>query len=154
MTPSASGGPGNARPGNSAPSMPVSPAASPQEQYDAAFALLRQVEYERAEKAFVSFIAQNKESPLVGNAHYWLGETYYVRGKFPEAAGAFAEGFKKNPKGPKAADNLFKMGLSLAALNQKNDACVAFNQLNIQYPDAAANLKKRAEQERKRLNCS
>ena len=45
---------------------------------------------------------------LTGNAVYWLGESYYVRGKYREAAIHFAEGFKKFPKSPKASANLLK----------------------------------------------
>ena len=51
--------------------------------------------------------------PLAGNAQYWLGETYYVRKDYKNAAAAFAEGYQKYPKGPKAADDLLKLGMSL-----------------------------------------
>lgn len=124
------------------------------EQYNQAFALLRQADYDRAEQALSAFVKQNKDNPLAGNAQYWLGETYYVRGKYNEAAVAFAEGFQKYPKNSKAADNLLKLGMSLAQINQTKDACAVFGQLASQIPDAPSSLKKRAEQERARLKCS
>ena len=66
---------------------------------------------------------------------------------------AFAEGVQKYPKGSKAADNLLKLGMSLQQLNQKKDACTAFNQLITKFPEASASVKRRADTERKRLNC-
>lgn len=127
--------------------------ANVQEQYDEAFGLLRRADYDRAERALAAFVAQHKDSPLAGNAQYWLAETFYVRGKYAEAAVAFAEGYKKYPKNPKAPDNLLKLGMSLASLNQKDDACKTFAQLASQFGATAASLKRRADQERKRLNC-
>ncbi|MEI6557653.1 MAG: tol-pal system protein YbgF [Rhodospirillaceae bacterium] len=129
-------------------------AGNVQEQYDEAFGLLRKADYDQAEKALSKFVTQHRDSPLSGNAQYWLGETYYVRGKYAEAAVAFAEGFQKYPKNPKAPDNLLKLGLSLSALGQKDDSCKTLKQLDAVFPTAAASLKRRAEQERKRLGCS
>jgi len=127
--------------------------ASPDKQYEHAFELLRQSEYDKAEKAFHEFLNKNKGHQLAGNAQYWLGESYYVRNKFAEAAMAFAEGVQKYPKNSKAADNLLKLGMSLQQLNQKKDACTAFNQLITKFPEASASVKRRADTERKRLNC-
>ena len=124
-----------------------------QEQYDEAFGLLRKADYDQAERALGKFVSQHRDSPLAGNAQYWLGETYYVRGKYAEAAVAFAEGFQKYPKNPKAADNLLKLGMSLASLKQKDDACKTFGQLATQFPTAAASLKRRADEERGKLRC-
>ena len=125
-----------------------------QAQYDEAFGLLRKADYDQAEKALGKFVAQHRDSPLAGNAQYWLGETFYTRGKYAEAAVAFAEGFQKFPKNPKAPDNLLKLGLSLSALGQKDDACKTLKQLETVFPTAAASLKRRSELERKKLGCS
>ncbi len=157
---------GKAAPTSSAAAAPAKPAAknggqqqaaltqgSPQEQYDRAFGLMRNADYENAEAELTQFLKKNGDNSLAPNARYWLGETYYVRGKFSEAAMAFAEGYQKSPKGPKAADNLLKLGMSLGQLKQKNDACVAFKQLAAEFPDAPATVKRRAEQERGRLSC-
>ncbi len=123
------------------------------QQYEEAFGLLRKADYDQAEKALGKFVTQHRDSPVAGNAQYWLGETYYVRGKYAEAAVAFAEGFQKYPKNPKAPDNLLKLGLSLAALGQKDDSCKTLKQLDAVFPTAAASLKRRGELERKKLNC-
>jgi tol-pal system protein YbgF len=130
------------------------PAGSAQEQYDYAFGLLRAADYANAEVALGTFIKNHPDNSLTSNAHYWLGETYYVRGKFGDAAAAFAEGYQKFPKSSKAADNLLKLGMSLGQLNQKKEACLSFAELGNKFPDASATIKRRADQERGRLNCS
>ena len=130
------------------------PAGSAQEQYDYAFGLLRAADYANAEVALGTFIKNHPDNSLTSNAHYWLGETYYVRGKYGDAAAAFAEGYQKFPKSSKAADNLLKLGMSLGQLNQKKEACLSFAELGNKFPDASATIKRRADQERGRLNCS
>jgi len=130
------------------------PAGSAQDQYDYAFGLLRAADYANAEVALGQFIKNHPDTPLTSNAQYWLGETYYVRGKYSEAAVAFADGYQKYPKSSKAADNLLKLGMSLGQLNQKKEACVTFSELGTKYPDAPATIKRRADQERGKLNCS
>ncbi len=130
-----------------------SSAATPQEKYDNAFALVRQGDYDAAEKAFQSFLSQHGKDNLAGNAHYWLGKTYFVRGDFQRAAVAFAEGFQKFPKGAKAADTLLDLGMSLSSLNQKNDACTTFAKMLKEFPSASDVAKNRAKAERQKLAC-
>jgi len=129
------------------------PGGTPQEQYDHAFGLLRQANYPGAEQAFASFLAQHAEHPLAGNAKYWLGETYYVRGNYQQAAVTFAEGFEAYPNNSKAPDNLLKLGMSLASLGSTQDACGTFTVLLDRYADAPATILSRAQRESQRLSC-
>jgi tol-pal system protein YbgF len=129
------------------------PSGSPQEQYNYAFGLLRQAKYDDAEQALRSFIQHYPNDQLAGNAQYWLGETYYVRKDYANAAAVFAEGYQKYPKGGKAADDLMKLGLSLGQLGRKPDACGAFARLDRDFPSASAEVKTRAGDEKKRLGC-
>lgn len=127
--------------------------ASPQEQYQHAFGLLSQANYGEAELALRAFVDQNPQDPLAGNAKYWLGETYYVRQDYQQAAVTFAEAYQEYPQSSKAPDNLLKLGMSLSALGNKNDACGTFAELLKRYPEAAATVLQRAKQERQRLAC-
>ena len=129
------------------------PSGTPQEQYNDAFGLLRRADYPAAEQALKAFIRQFPSDPLAGNAQYWLGETYYVRKDYQDAATAFAVGYQKYPNGGKAADNLLKLGMSLGNLGKKGEACAAFTRLDRDYPTAPANLKDRLASERKQLGC-
>ncbi|MDD3288580.1 MAG: tol-pal system protein YbgF [Alphaproteobacteria bacterium] len=138
-----------------ASALPVKPddyGLTAQEQYDRAFGLLRQANYDDAEKAFKGFIDKNPKDKLLDNAKYWYGETFYVRAKFNEAAVAFADAFQQNPKGSKAADSLLKLGMALGALGKTTDACTTFASLKKEFPTAVS-LRARAEQERSRLKC-
>ncbi len=123
-------------------------------QYEYAFNLLRQANYAEAEKALTAFIQQHPQDPLAGNAQYWLGETYYVRGRYQDAAVAFAEAYQKYPNSQKAPDNLLKLGMSLGQIGKKSDACVAFGELGKKFPGASDNLKERLKQEKHRYGCS
>jgi tol-pal system protein YbgF len=129
------------------------PGGSASDQYNAAYGLLKQADYSAAEDAFKAFIAQHPRDSLAGSAQYWLGETHYSRGRYEEAAGAFAEGYKSYPKGAKAADDLLKLGMSLARANQKQNACIAFAQLDRDFPQPGAAIRDRASAEKKRLGC-
>jgi tol-pal system protein YbgF len=128
-------------------------AGSASEQYNSAFGLLKQADYLAAEEALKSFIGQHPDDPLAGSAQYWLGETYYTRGRYAEAASAFAEGYKRYPKGAKAADDLLKLGMSLARDNRKHDSCLAFVQLDHDFPNPGSAIKERSAAEKKRLGC-
>jgi tol-pal system protein YbgF len=140
---------GNLRP----PSAGELPTGSASEQYNAAFRLLKEPNYPAAEEALKIFVAQHPKDPLAGSAQYWLGETYYTRGRYAEAASAFAEGYKNYPKGTKAADDLLKLGMSLARVNQKQNACVAFAQLDHDFPNPGSSIKEHSLAEKKRLGC-
>jgi tol-pal system protein YbgF len=129
------------------------PGGSASDQYNQAYGLLKQADYPAAEAAFRTFISQHPDDALAGSAQYWLGETFYVRGKYVDAASAFAEGYRRYPKGSKAADDLLKLGMSLARANQKQNACVALAQLDRDFPQPGAAIKERASAEKKRLGC-
>ena len=131
----------------------VLPGKTPDAQYKYAFGLLSQAEYAEAELALRTFVEQNPNSPLAGNAKYWLGETYYVRQDYQQAAITFAEAYQAYPDSPKAPDNLLKLGMSLAALGTNQDACGTYTELLKRYPDAAKTVSKRAKQEMQRLAC-
>ncbi|MBV8493413.1 MAG: tol-pal system protein YbgF [Alphaproteobacteria bacterium] len=129
------------------------PSGSTSEQYNHAFGLLKQADYPAAEVALKAFVEQHPNDTMAGNAQYWLGETYYTRGRYADAATAFAEGYKRYPKSSKAADELLKLGMSLARANQKQNACIALVQLDHDFPTPGAAIKERAAAEKKRLGC-
>ena len=131
----------------------VPPTGSAAEQFNYAFGLLKKADYSAAEGALKSFLRQHPDDPLAGIAQYWLGETYYARERFGEAANAFAESYKRYPNGAKAADDLLKLGMSLGRANQRQNACVALTQLELAFSNPGATIKERADVERKRLGC-
>ncbi len=130
------------------------PDGTPQQQYDYAFDILRQADYDRAERALRLFLEENSTDALAGNAQYWLGETYYVRGDFEQAAVEFLSGYQTYPTSSKGPDNLLKLGLSMARLGQTDGACTALTRLATEYPSGSDTIRRRAQTERARLKCS
>jgi len=130
------------------------PPGSPKDQYDYAFDLLKRAEYAQAEQALRQFVTTYPNDALAGNAQYWLAETYYVRNNYSEAAAQFLKGYQTYPQSPKAADNLFKLGLTLTILGKVQEACTAYQRFDREYASAAGALKRRVVDERQRLGCA
>jgi tol-pal system protein YbgF len=122
--------------------------------YETAFANIRGEKYEEAEKGFKEFLAQYPTHNLASNAQYWLGESYYVRGDYKQSARLFAQCYQGAPKGSKAEDSLLKLGLSLAKLDKKPDACLSLRQLQKEFGTDGNALQKRGTEEIKKLGCS
>ena len=135
----------------------VLPSGSAQEQYNYAFGLLRQAnssgDYAAAQQAFQAFLQRYPKNPLAGNAQYWMAETFYARKDYAAAAAGFAEGYRRYPQGGKAADSLLKLGMSLGNAGQKKEACLSFAQLAKDFPNAPANVKQIAAEQKQRLGC-
>ena len=133
---------------------PALPGGSPKEQYDHATSLLlNDQDFSGAERAFKTFIERHPKHELAGNAHYWLGETYYVRKDYRQAAFTFADGYQRFPKSNKAPDNLLKLGMALGQLGQAKEACTAFARLLTNFPDLGDTLKSRIQRQRQRHQC-
>lgn len=123
------------------------------EHYDAAFKKLNQSDYDGAATLFQSFIKAYPKDELVGNAYYWLGETFYVQRQYENAAEQFRGGFQAMPNGAKAPDNLLKLGMSLSLLERRQEACVVLSQLLKKYPKQSEAVKSKATKESAKLQC-
>ena len=121
-------------------------------KYENAIKLLWANKYEKAEEELLQLKTLNPED-LMPNIQYWLGEVYYANKNFQQAVIEFGEGFTKFPDSIKGPDNLLKLGLSFSNLNQKNEACSAFYELEIKYKNSPKNVLERSQEERKKLNC-
>jgi tol-pal system protein YbgF len=140
-----------------APALPDTPpdyGLTAQEEYERAMGMLRQADYDGAEKSFQSFIDKFPKDKMVDNAKYWHAETLYVRGKFLDAASGFADAYQQNPQGSKAPDSLLKLSMSLEGLNKTSEACASLKQLKLQFPNASSSIRSRAAEERSKLKCN
>ena len=97
--------------------------ATPDEQFQLAFDLLRSRKFDQAKKALKEFIANHSDNQLAGSAHYWLGEIHMLKKDYREAALVFAEGYQKYPSSIKAPENLYKLAEALSKIDKKNEAC-------------------------------
>ncbi|MEX2618011.1 MAG: tol-pal system protein YbgF [Alphaproteobacteria bacterium] len=132
----------------------VLPEGTIQEQYQYAFKLLQQRDYANAEAALRQFVEEHPSDDLTGNAMYWMGETFYVRKDFPEAARVFLDAYQRFPNGNKAADNLFKLARSLSEIGENASSCTTYRELLKSYPNANERILDNARSDMSRLNCS
>lgn len=121
--------------------------------YSFAFDLLNKKKYSQAAASFDAFVHQYPGDPLVANAYYWLGESYYARSDNTRAAEAFRKGFEANPEGQKAPDNLYKLALSLNNIKRTGEACIVLNQVVTKYAEASPRTVAKATAERTTLQC-
>ncbi len=129
------------------------PPGTPDEQFKFAFDFLKQNDYAQGEKAMRAFADAHPNHPLTGNALFWLGQMYFVNKDYTKSAVSFAQSYEKFPDGSKAPESLQKLGVSLAQLNKKDEACTAFKQFQTQYPTAPVATKQSVQAESIRLGC-
>jgi len=110
-------------------------------------------DYAAAETSFRQLARHYPNDPLAGKAQYWLGESYFVRGQFKEAADAFLNGYKKYKSGEKAPDSLVKLGMALAELGQKDAACSTLSEFSTRFPSADQDLQDQARSELRKARC-
>jgi tol-pal system protein YbgF len=140
-------------PGGPPPRAAAEPEPQPQQLYEKAYGYLLQKDYGTAEQTFEDFLKRHPGHQLAGNAQYWLGETYYVRGQYRPAAAAFLKGYQDYAKSQKAPECLLKLAMSLQRLGQKDAACSSYNEFTAKFPNPPAHIKSLAQTERQRSGC-
>jgi tol-pal system protein YbgF len=123
------------------------------EEFDVALGYFKQKDYDSAERSFSAFLQQNPKSHLTSDALYYLGETYYQRGRQREAAEQYLKISTDYATAPRAPEAMLRLGESLQALGAKEQACATFSAVPIKYPNASAAVKAGAEREAKRAQC-
>jgi tol-pal system protein YbgF len=142
------------RPDPAAATPPATSGLPAQRQYDSAMELLRAGDYPSAERGLELFLDLNPDHPLASNAAYWMAETLYVRKNYAAAASGFARNYRTYGKGaPKAADNLLKLGMSLFGLGDAGKACVSYDELAKEFPNAPTHIEQALDRERARAGC-
>jgi len=143
---------------SSAP-LPLAPpeAANPEIQFDSAMKLLGRAQYEPARQGFRQYADGGNPKtppPRAAEALYWSGDiAYSMQKKYDVAARDFAELIKRFPKSPEAPNGMLKLGLSLIALEQKQEGCAALAALPAKYPKAQDAVLTRAKAESGKAGC-
>ncbi len=107
-------------------------------QYQQAFKLLKQSQYDQAIKAFRAFLLVNPQSEFSDNAQYWLGEAYYVTRQFEQALVEYDNLLKHYPDSKKVTHSLLKMGFCYYELGQIDEAVSRLEALRQEYPGTTA----------------
>jgi tol-pal system protein YbgF len=112
--------------------------ANTKADYQAAFGLLKDGQYDRAIVAFQKFLAAYPDSSLADNAQYWLGEAFYVNKAYPEALASFQRVVDKYPQSRKLSDALLKIGYCRYEMKQWESAREVLTQVVARYSDTSA----------------
>ena len=139
--------------GNTAVAALPSGSGGDDELYRNSYEFILSGDYGTAETGFRDLLAQYPDSEHAADAHFWLGEALLAQEKPREAAEIFLAASRDFPQARKAPDTLFKLGVSLAALNQRDVACATFTEVLQRYPDTTDALRERIKQEQALASC-
>ena len=103
-------------------------------EYKQQYALLRAGDVDGALDGFSQFIQRFPNSPLAGNAQYWLGECYYSQRRFSQAILEFERVYHQYPSSEKVPAALLKIGYSNLELQKPATARSIFRQIVRSYP--------------------
>lgn len=115
--------------------------------------LLAEGDFAGAQTSLKQYLQFNPDAVDVGEMNYYLGESYYVRGGYADAADAYIASMKRDPRGVKAPDAMVRLAGALNKLGKPQDACATLASLPRQYPNASATVKNKAQLEAARAGC-
>jgi len=129
------------------------PTGAPRSDYQRGYNLIVAGNFAAAEGAFRQFLAAYPRDQQASDAQFWIGESYFARGFYQEAADEFLAGYKTYPDSAKGPDSLLKLGLSLAGLGERDAACSTYAAVLKQYPQVSNALRQRVISERAVASC-
>lgn len=138
----------------SAGSVAATGSGDAQEDFELAYGLVQQRQYEQAEMSLRQFIQSHPRDAQVPAATYWLGETYLQRNRNREAAEQFLKVSTDYARSPQAPEAMLKLGASLAALGAREQACATLAELERKFPSVGASVRQNVAREQKRARCA
>ncbi|MEZ4820412.1 MAG: tol-pal system protein YbgF [Bdellovibrionota bacterium] len=123
------------------------PVSQAKKDYDAAYHAFQRKDYDQSRALMLGFIDRYPKHEYTDNAHFWIGETYYVREKYQEADVYYKNVIRDFPKGNKVPDAMYR---AAACAMKQSKTSIAKQSLEIliqKYPTtvAAAKAKKTLE---------
>jgi tol-pal system protein YbgF len=125
----------------------------PREQYNSAMQAFQAGQYPEAESGFKAFLAANPAHRLSPDAIFYIGETYLQRSRPREAAEQFLKVTTDYSKSSRAPESMVRLGQTLAALGNSDQACATLTEFGKRYPTASTSVKKLAEHESAKDHC-
>ncbi len=125
----------------------------PRDQFNAALQGFQAGQYPEAEAGFKSFLAANPSHRLSPDAIFYIGETYLQRSRPREAAEQYLKVTTDYSKSSRAPESMVRLGQTLAALGNNEQACATLTEFGKRYPAASASVKKLAEHESAKDHC-
>lgn len=139
--------------GQSQPTAPTAPSNDVAELGQVGKRLLSEGDFAGAQTSIKQYLQFNPDAADIGEMNYYLGESYYVRGGYADAADAYITSMKRDPRGVKAPDAMVRLAGALRELGKVQDSCATLASLPRQYPNASATVKNKAKLEAARADC-
>lgn len=127
--------------------------SDPELLYANSYEFILSGDYRTAEAGFRQHVEQFPNDARTADARYWLGEALLSQDRHAEAAEVFLAASRDYPQSRKAPDMLLKLGISLAAMGQKEVACATYREVQSRYADASSALQERVRQESALAGC-
>lgn len=126
-----------------------------EDAYTYGFRLWTSKLYPEAQVKLKEFSAKYPKHKRASFAQNLLGRAYLDEGKPALASVAFYDNYTKNPKGERASESLYYLGVALTRLKKLPDACKVFDEFKDVYGNSApADLKGRVAKARTEASCS
>jgi tol-pal system protein YbgF len=110
---------------------------NPEQLFAAAYGDYSRGNYDLAFSEFKQYVETYPSSELADNAQYWIAEILYGQKKLPEAAFEFEKVAVVSPNGDKTPVALYKRGMILMELGNKDQAVVQFQAVIKNYPKSS-----------------
>lgn len=138
------------------PSAPTAAIGDPAEDaYLAGYRLWEAKKYSEAAAALKALVAKYPKHKRASYAQNLLGRAYLDDGKPAMAAEAFYANYQKMPRGERAPDSLYYLGLALTQLKKPTEACKVYDELQDVYGATLSDyLKTRVAKGRTDAKCA
>jgi TolA-binding protein len=134
--------------------LPVTDDAT-EDAYSYGYRLWQAKLYPEAQAKLREFSTKNPNHRRASYAQNLLGRAYLDEGKPGNASRAFYANYKNSPKGERASESLYWLGISLMKLNEKQAACDAYKEFGTVYGSTApADLKARVAKGQADAQCA
>ena len=126
-----------------------------EDAYSYGFRLWTAKLYPEAQVKLKEFVAKYPSHRRASYAQNLLGRAYLEEGKPALASVAFYDSYQKMPRGDRAAESLYWLGIALTRLKKLPDACKVYDEFDEVYGGkAAADLKAKVAKGRTDAKCA
>jgi len=119
-------------------SEPESDEVQIQAEYQQAFKLLKQSQYDQAIKAFDKFLKAHPQNQYSDNAQYWMAEALYVKRQYEDAIKEYNNLVANYPESQKVPHGLLKIGYSYQELGKADEAKLWYTDVKQRFPGTTA----------------
>ena len=109
-----------------------------QAEYQHAFKLLKQSQYDQSIKAFAKFVEAHPDNQYSDNAQYWMAEALYVKRQYEDAIREYNNLVSNYPESQKVPHGLLKIGYSYQELGKTDEAKLWYTDVRQRFPGTTA----------------